>query len=365
MSKKINILNNAIILIVTVGLLAMCPIIKEYTFQGDRIIIILLYVVGAIFAGFINAIVHELGHLIAGKINGFAFVSMTIWFFRWKKENSKINFSLCWIGEEAGYTEMVPKSDKNVKKGLTKMTEGGIIASFIMAILSILPVAFMDYLPIEAYAILSMFLPLSTYYYLGNALPTSSEGIKNDGATARMLRKNTNEAKVVTNILTIHSWLYNGKTPAEIDENLYFDLPQLPEDNVNFFMLLDARYAYYLDKGDIENALKVSERLESILEYAPKSYRYTVMVDMLYNVCVLKQDFDRADEIMYELDKYINRVNTAQNVRVKIAYLINVLEEKEDLKMFFDKAKREQKKLPLSGLAKYEEKLLQELEKSI
>lgn len=365
MSKRMNIVNNVIMFAVTVGLLFMCPSINHNSFDGDMIVLVLLYVFGAVLAGFVNTVLHELGHLLVGKKNGFAFVSMTIWFFKWTKENGKIRFDFCWLGEEAGYTEMVPTSKENVRVKFLRMTEAGIIVSMCMAIVSILPVALVNYLPIEWYAILSMFLPISTYFYLGNALPMSSEGVKNDGATARTLRKNNDECKVMANILSIHAELFNGKTPREIDEGLYFDLPQLPEDSLQFLTLLDARYAYYMDKEDVENALKVSERLEGLLEYAPKYFKQPIQVNLLYNACVLKPDFDKADEIMYDVDKYINSVNSAENVRVKIAYLVNVLKETDGLEMFFDKAKREQSKMALSGLAKYEEKLVEKIKQSL
>lgn len=90
-----------------------------------------------------------------------------------------------------------------------------------------------------------------------------------------------------------------------------------------------------------------------------------MQVNMLYTACVIKKDFDKADEIMYDIDKYINSVNTAENVRVKLAYLVYVLEEKENLEMFFNKAKREQSKMALSGLAKYEAKLIEKIKQSV
>lgn len=365
MSRKINIINNVIMFGVTVGLFFMCPAINHNVFEGDMVILVLLYVFGAILAGFVNTVLHELGHLIAGKKNGFAFVSMTIWFFKWTKKNGKIYFDFCWIGEEAGYTEMVPTTKENVGKNFVKMTEAGVIVSLLMAVVSVVPVALVNYLPIECYAVLSMFLPVSTYFYLGNALPMSSEGVKNDGATVRMLKSNSDEGKVMTNILSIQAELFNGKTPCEIDESLYFDLPQLPEDNLQFLSLLDARYAYYVDKEDFENAERVSSRIEEILDYAPKYYRQPMQVNLLYNACVIKKDFDKADEIMYDVDKYINNVNSAENLRVKLAYLVYVLNEKENLEMFFDKAKREQAKMPLLGLAKYEEKLVEKIKQSL
>jgi hypothetical protein len=69
--------------------------------------------------------------------------------------------------------------------------------------------------------------------------------------------------KVALSVLKIQAEMYQGKTPMEVKKELYFDLPQLPEDDPNFVLLLNARYNYYLDLGDYENAKKVTARLLS------------------------------------------------------------------------------------------------------
>ena len=52
------------------------------------------------------------------------------------------------------------------------------------------------------------------------------------------------------NILAIEAYLYQGFTPSEIDKQLYFGAPQLPEDDLNFILLTNYRLSYYIDAGD-------------------------------------------------------------------------------------------------------------------
>jgi hypothetical protein len=99
---------------------------------------IALFVTGALIWGILNTFFHELGHVISGKIRGFKFYSMTVWFFHIKMEKGKLRFGFNWLGNEAGYTEMLPTKKENVGKAFKKMTLGGINASLIMTVLSVL-----------------------------------------------------------------------------------------------------------------------------------------------------------------------------------------------------------------------------------
>ncbi len=329
-------------------------------YGGQMFDAIIRFLVGAIVAGLLNTVVHELGHYFSGKKNGFVFSSMVIWFFKWKKVKNKTKFEFVLMGEEAGYTEMIPTQTEDLEKKYVKMTKGGIIASFIITLFGVPPL-FMGFLPIWIYSIWAMFLPVGLYYFFGTVLPTCSGGMLNDGAVVLSIKKRIDSALVMINILKIQTQLYAGKTPSEIDESLYFDLPQLPEDDINFAMLLNARYSYYVDKEDFENAKKVTERLLSLEEYLPKNFIKIIKTDALYNACTFDFNEERADDLLYEVEDYINNVNSATNLRVKIAYLKEVAKEDENLDMFFNKGYKEAKIEQLKGLGIYETKLLDKL----
>lgn len=360
MSRKANIINYIITIALTM-LALFFALSKSGEFYGSEMFVSMLrFAVGAIVAGLINAFMHELGHLISGKKNGFVFSSMVIWFFKWSKINNKMRFDLVMMGDEAGYTEMIPSSEKDIEKGLKRMTRGGIIMSFVAMIIGIPPL-FMSFLPVWIFSIWVMFLPIGLYYFLGAVLPSSSYGILNDGAVLYHLRKGMDNSKVIVNLLKIQAQLYNGKTPSQVDENLYFDLPQLPEDNPNFALLLNARYAYYLDKKDYENAIKTTKRLLSLEEYLPKQYMLVFKTDALYNACTIDFNEDIADDLMYELDKYLNNINSATNIRAKLAYLINVRHETDLTELFITKGHKEADRCQIKGLGLYEKRLLDEL----
>ena len=361
MNKKINVISYIITMVLTMASLLWVVSLSLNTYVDTTVNSLIRFVVCAIFAGLVNAFAHEIAHLICGKKNKFAFSSMVVWFFKWSKVKKKIRFDLVMVGDEAGYTEMIPTTEENIEIKFTKMTRAGAIASIVVTILGVPPLFMTAILPSWVFTLWAMFFPIGIYYLFGTLLPASSYGVLNDGAVLYHFKKKTDTAKVMTNLLKIQASLYNGKTPAQIDEKLYFDLPQLPEDNPNFAFLLNARYSYYLDKEDYENAKKTTQRLLMLEEYLPKQFMDVIKVDALYNACTFDFNEETADDLMYELEKYINNVNNSANVRTKLAYLINVDGEKEGLDIFIKKGYKEADRCQIKGLGQYERKLLDRL----
>lgn len=364
MSKRANIINNCITYIVTIALLFMVVFLGQSKMVSQNVwAIILSMFVGVIFAGVVTTFFHELGHLIGGKLNGFEFVSMSVLFFKWEVYKGRTLFSFVLPGNELGYTQMISKSGKNMATRYKKMTSFAILFTFIPTILGIIPLL-LNGLPLWIYSLWVALLPIGIFSILDNGLPTSSLGVRNDGAIIYGLNKMDDCSKVLVNLLIIQSELYNGKTPAEIDEKLYFDLPQLKEDEINFFLLLNARYNYYLDKGDFDNAKKTSDRLLSLEEYAQQGYMLVAKADALYNSCTFDFNEDNADDLMYELETFLNSVNSCTNLRVKLAYILFVAKETDLLEDFYHKAKKEAVNHQIKGLGKFELKLLNQLKEN-
>ncbi|MBR2870995.1 MAG: hypothetical protein IKB98_06455, partial [Clostridia bacterium] len=319
-----------------------------------------LLIGGALLASIITTLFHELGHVFFGKKNGFAFVSMTIFFLKWAKIKKKIKFSFTSMGYQAGYTEMIPTTSDDVEKRFINMTRGGVLFSIIPTMLGVIPL-FLSFLPMWAYCLWVMLLPVGVYSILDNILPMENEGVKNDGAVILGLKKQDDSSKVMVNLLKIQAESYQGKTPAEIDKDLYFELPQLREDDFNFLFLLNARYNYFLDLGDYENAKKTTERLLSLEEYFPKELMDAVKADALYNACTFDFDESKADDLTYEIEKYLNSNNNLTNVRIKLAYILFVKGEREFFDDFYKKGIKEASRCQIKGLANYETKLLNEI----
>lgn len=361
MSRKLKILNYTLSIIITLATLFAVVYVCGLNYAENAVDLLIKLVVCAIVAGLAHAFAHELGHLIAGKRNGYELSEFVVWFFKWQKVGKKIKFSLILLGNEAGYTQMIPSCEEKVEIGFKKMTLGGVIASFVLMLIGIVPF-FLTFLPIWVFCVWAMFLPVGAYYFFGNALPNESYGVRNDGGVLYGIKHNDDVTKVTVNMLKVQAQLYTGKTPAEVDESLYFDLPQLPEDKLQFAMLLSARYSYYLDKEDYEGAKQVTERLLMLEEYLPKEYMLLIKTDALYNACTFDFDEEKADDYMYDLEKYLNNVNTIANLRAKLCYLVYVIKETQNIDAFIKKCYKEIGNQQIKGIGNFELKLLKKIE---
>ena len=361
MSKRINILNNVITYLITIACFFMVVFVGSSKVADSNLwAIVLATFVGVIVAGIITTFFHEIGHLVGGKLNGFVFVSMSILFFKWEIYKGKRLFSFVMPGDELGYTEMISKSTENIAKRYKNMTGFAILFTFIPTIIGIIPL-FINSLSLWPYCLWGALLPIGVFSILDNGLPTSSMGVRNDGAIIYGLNKMDDQSKVLVNLLSIQSEMLNGKTPAEIDEKFYFDLPQLGEDEINFFLLLNARYNYFLDKGDFENAKKTTDRLLSLNDYAQEAHMLVAKIDALYNYCTFDFDENKADDLMYELEGYLNKRNSCTNLRVKMAYILFVAKENYLIEDFYVKAKKEALNCQIKGYGAFELKLIEKL----
>ncbi len=358
MNKKSTIINLIVTFLATIGFTVLIVLVCDSKRSGVSVAKVAgFYAIGAVVSGVLTTFLHEMGHIILAKRNSFAILSVSVLFFTWEKRGKHFEFKFSFPKEELGSVEIVPKSAENIEKRYKKATAGGLIFTAPLLILGALPLILIDYLPFLLVASWAMLLPISAYSVLGNGFPMPS----NDGGTLYMLNKNLDCMKVRENVLKIQSELYNGKAPSEIDQSLYFDLPQIQEDDVNFIFLLNARYNYYLDKEDFANAKNTNDRLMTLLDYLPSSYQSVIKADALYNACTFDFNETSADDLMYELDDYLNKNNTATNVRIKLAYILRVEGDNDKLDLFYKKAIKEANKCQIKGLGAFEIKLLDRL----
>ena len=99
--------------------------------------------------------------------------------------------------EAGGNTETIPTSTENLSKKLRKTTISGSFAVILPCLVGAIPLIF-DGISFIPFCLLSTFLPVGIYSILSNILPMETLGYKNDGALALALKREENEAKVLT-----------------------------------------------------------------------------------------------------------------------------------------------------------------------
>lgn len=186
------------------------------------------------------AVLHELGHKLFGALSGM-----------------KVRLGRFAVFSPSSCT-VEPVSAKNIRRGFILTACGGMAVNFIFAVAGIVCLCF------GAAAFASFIAPSSLYLLIINAVPTGSAAEATDMRVIADAAKNTAEWRVLERALTIQGMLCGGTPIAQIDEKLFFDVPQIAEDEPAFIMLVSLRAEYFAARGDEEAARMWSERLEQL-----------------------------------------------------------------------------------------------------
>ena len=164
--------------------------------------------------------------------------------------------------------DVYPKGAKRMKARLGLTVCAWLFADLLLMALGLVAL-FVEAVPTSLAAV----LPYALYQFVVNAFTAAYSGGKSDGQVIFEVLKGDPSALVLLAILRVQGMVHEGTKLEDIDEGLLTDLPQLPEDDINFIILTQIRYEYYLTKGDKEKADKYLERFNSLSEYLPDEYK--------------------------------------------------------------------------------------------
>lgn len=208
-----------------------------------------IYIILIFFGAFMDELIHEGAHFMIG-----AFCSMGV-------KAPKIRIF------KSSSVEVYPKGAKGLKIRFLLTAGAGLFFDALLIALGVIAFA-VPSVP----AWLGIGLPYAFYTFVINAVPLEYRGGKTDGLVIWEAIKNDPSSKVMFRILKIQGLVNGGLPLKEVDEALLLDVPQLPEDDLNFIILTQLRYEYYLAKDDDSTAYKYFLRYKDLIKYLPDEY---------------------------------------------------------------------------------------------
>ncbi|MGN0814080.1 MAG: hypothetical protein ACI4MH_02470 [Candidatus Coproplasma sp.] len=164
--------------------------------------------------------------------------------------------------------EVYPKSEKHIKGRMIATASAGLVINLACAVVGAIAL-FAPQIP----SFLCVLLPYSFYSFAVNAVPFEYGGGKTDGLVIWELIRNDDSAKVMLVILKIQGMMQSGVKLSQIPEAMLFEVPQLPEDDINYIILTQLRYEYYLERGNDTEAYKYFMRYKELVQYLPSEYK--------------------------------------------------------------------------------------------
>ena len=318
----------ASILYILVG--AVCGIFMvlsadpEKFFGGPRDFVIhMAFCMLLVFAAyFIQAVIHESGHLVFGLLSGYKFISFRVGNVMFIRESGKLRIKLYNIVGTGGQCLMMPPPwTENLPTVLYNF--GGCIMNFLSAALFIAV-----FVMSEQGSFFAMFSGMLAAVGIGNVLlngiPLQINGISNDGRNAFLLGKNKNALRAFWLQLYVNGLISEGERMRNMPAEWFF----LPEgEDLNDPMICTVgvmKYNYYYDTHDFEKA-------EETAEYLLKApgllglHKNELTCELLFLRVFRKADPSEIDPLYTrELDKYIKA--TANYVsRRRLAYAYQLL----------------------------------------
>ena len=320
--------------------------------------------VGMAVTVYLGIVMHETGHLVFGLIGGMKFRSISFPFVKIYAADEKIKVSFTGATAFLGACEMYPSGKASPKKAFVWESFGGLAGSFLALLLSALCLALAPYISHYPAILFGLASPVLYIILLENAFPAEQGGARTDGGQILAILSGTPSGEVLVAILTIQAALKEGKSASEIPYELLFEIPQLPDDDPNYIFVLNYRYLYALDKGDLSAVMDADRRIRDVLGSLPDFYADQVLCDLFFDAIAIEKDESFVKQYETRVMEFLGDETDIVSCRMRGYYYFHC----GDVAMAYreiDSGRLAFERYPMRGIAKTELRLLSELEADI
>jgi len=220
---------------------------------------LVLWLVGLLAALFVGVVLHELGHLAAGRLAGFEFHQIVAgpWVLARESAGYKLRFLPARILNISGFTQMIPRTTENLRRGFAVFAAGGPIATALL----FLPLLLLPWGPLASCLLLAN-LVMAVFSWI----PMTIAGSHTDGKILRTLAGRGASSESFAAILYVMAIDLAGVEPHEwpcgIVDKLQAEAAESRQFRAEAAILLAIRA---LDLGETAS---IAAALERVLAYA-------------------------------------------------------------------------------------------------
>ena len=310
-------------------------------------------VVGLLTALIFVPAFHELGHVLFAKINGMKVVYCKCFCLRFyaKDGRMKIGFANPFAPDE---TQVLPMGSENMQRRAYAYAVGGLVASALILLVTVVFVL-VSWVKGADYCTLYPWMCYASYVFLLNALPAEYPTGKTDALIARGILKGEAVEATMLNVMRIQGGLQSGSSYAELTSDWYFSAPQIAVDEPLYVAILEARYAYYVEKEEYEQAFDCLKRIKEAGEYLSEEEILRLEKNLAY-LCLLGGN----DEVLKTAVKNNEGYWQSEDVAIKrtLALYMQKCGEAERAHLLIAQAKQLLENNEVAGIKKHEELLL-------
>ena len=223
-----------------------------------------------VVAVMVHLILHEAGHLIAGLLTGYRFLSFRVFRFTLVKTSEGLRWKKFHIAGTGGQCILELPEDQDVATmPWFWYNAGGVLMNLAIMLLSIVLLRLFD--PgIVGFALLIMLAFVGLSIALMNGIPCTINGVSNDGHNIWMMWRRPAERRFFLHSLQIAGQLSRGKRIGEMPAEWTEDCPVTGKSS---YLELSNRITYMAlleDQGAFDKARQVAEELMALGKKLPQ-----------------------------------------------------------------------------------------------
>lgn len=249
-------------------------------------------------------VLHEGGHLVAGLMSGYHFVSFRVFSWMIAEEQGKMKIKRYNLAGTAGQCLLDPPDTKDGVIPVKFYNLGGVLANFISSAIALVGYVFVDRDSLIS-APLLMIAILGIGYGLANGLPFSNGMVNNDGYNVKYLSRNPIAMKGFWTQLRVNAEQARGLRLSEMPDAWF----EMPSDEALMDVMTASQAVIscsrFLEQEDFAGALERMELLLSKETAIMGLHRALLKSDSIY--CKIIQGED-PEEIRAMMDKEQQKV---------------------------------------------------------
>ena len=197
--------------------------------NGLKLVYMLVAAVLASLTAFIvQLIVHEGGHLVAGLLTGYKFVSFRFLNFTLIRKDGRMQWRKYDLAGTGGQCLLTPP-DKPIDEIDTRWyNAGGVLANLLLSLLGIILLITVD-MPGWLNIFWGVTAFIGIFFAITNGIPMKLGGVANDGHNLFQMEKDPTGKRYFLNILKSNALNQEGVQPKDMPADL-FELPEQPCD---------------------------------------------------------------------------------------------------------------------------------------
>ncbi|MBQ8389284.1 MAG: hypothetical protein IJX46_10210 [Clostridia bacterium] len=290
---------------------------------------------------FFHLILHEMGHLVFGKLSGYTFGSFRIFSFMWIKENGKLRLKRHSLAGTGGQCLMVPPQIRNGKFPLALYNLGGSILNAVAGAI-FLAAYFLSYSLALLSSVFALFAIAGFAVAVMNGVPMRMGNVDNDGYNAFALSKNPQAVKAFWVQLKVVEQTSNGVRLKDMPKE-WFEFP--PDAAMkNSMVAAEGVFACnrLMDEGKFKAAAARMDHMLKIDSGMVDLHRNLLICDRIYTELIGDNKRDVIEAMLtLELQRFMRAMKKFPSVlrtQYAIASLFeNDLAKAKDIRAQFEK----------------------------